>query len=151
MCISAPSVFWQNLFLCSCRINSSQLLQSQLEGGGGKGMREEEAERRRGRVSRLSQLAKSGMQCKIITVGTSHHLCFILFTKSKSKFQLILGVRLWTRRNENHGDHLNLYFPKPSKPLVNLEATIVNNFPRFILYLLFRYLHPQMHFVYIQL
>ena len=56
------------------------------------GRRSGETERER--VSRLSQLAKSGMQCKIITVGTSHHLCFILFTKSKSQFQLILGVRL---------------------------------------------------------
>jgi len=51
MCISAPSVFWQNLFLCSCRINGSQLLQCQLEGGGGKGMGEEETERWRGKES----------------------------------------------------------------------------------------------------
>ena len=38
----------------------------------------------RGRVSRVSQLAKSCVYCKIITVVTSHHLCFILFIKSKS-------------------------------------------------------------------
>lgn len=107
-------------------------------------MREEEAERRRGRVSRLSQLAKSGMQCKIITVGTSHHLCFILFTKSKSKFQLILRSGAMNKEEiENHGDHLNLYFPKPSSPLVNLEATIVNNFPK--IYFLIFYLDIYTH------
>ena len=116
MCISAPSVFWQNSLLCSCRINSSQLLQSQLEEGGGKGKRgRRTGETEREGVSRLSQLAKSGMQCKITTVGTSPHLCLILFTKSKSKFQLTLRSEAMNKKKWESRGPLKSLFPQNFK------------------------------------